>query len=279
MSMKKKAIKLIAEPYIQFLLSGIAIYIFYSFSTNPNQNQPLKTEIIINSSIQEHLKNIFITKWQRNPTQKELALLIDKYYNEEIMIEEALALHLERRDNKIRKYLLTKIKYIINSSNLCSEPDETTLYQYYKKHINRYSITKKIHFFHIFASIEHKKGLKELAEIVKKNHISPKNAINYGDTFKGGNEIGSITIKNISKQFGDYFTREISRMPEMRWLGPVRSSKGFHIVYIVQKSGGKPIIFDEVEERVYQDFLTECREKSQQESIKKIVRDYYKKVE
>jgi len=277
--MKRTILKLITEPYIQFLISGIAIYIFYSFSATPNQEQYFQKEIVITSGMQEHLKDIFLKKWQHEPSSKELDLLIEKYYNEEIMIEEALALHLERKDDKIRKYLLTKMRHIVISSSLCSEPDEDSLYQYYKKHLNRYSIVKRIHFFHIFASVKHEKGLGELAEMLKKYSISPQDAMKYGDHCKEGNEISSITIEKLSKQFGYYFAREVSRMPEQKWLGPVRSSKGFHMVYVIKKTGEEPIVFTEAEERVYQDFFAECREKSLQESMQKIVRGYRKKVE
>jgi parvulin-like peptidyl-prolyl isomerase len=68
-------------------------------------------------------------------------------------------------------------------------------------------------------------------------------------------------------------------MPEERWMGPVRSSKGFHLIYIVEKTGEEAISFNEAEERVYKDFLTECREELLEKSMKKIVSSYSKKIE
>ena len=59
MKIKPTIIKLISEPYIQFLVSGIIIYIFYVFLANPNQIQRFQKEIVITTEIQEHIKDVF----------------------------------------------------------------------------------------------------------------------------------------------------------------------------------------------------------------------------
>jgi hypothetical protein len=278
MKIKATLIKLISEPYIQFFISGIIIYTLYIYLANPNQNQKFQKDIIITTEIQEHIKSSFEKKWHRKPNLDELNLLIDKYYKEEILIQEALALHLERSDAKIREYLLTKMGHII-SSNSCKEPNEDRLHKYYIKHLNRYSIVEKIHFFHVFTSYNNKEGLIELLNMLKSNNIPPQDAMKYGDIFQEGNEVLSINMEKLSQWFGGYFTKEISKMPEGRWIGPLRSSKGLHLIYIVEKIAKKDMAFYEAEERVYIDFLRECREKLLEKSMNKIVSSYNKKIE
>jgi len=278
--MRQKIREWIAEPYIQFLLTGLVIYFLYGISGSAqNRQQQQKKEIVVTSGMQQHLKDIFQNEWQRTPTKEELALSIERYYDEEMMLEEALALHLERRDPAIKKALLTKMHQIILSSLSVQEPDEAALYRYYRAHIDRYSQVETIHFVHIFALEAHRKGLDQWAEILKNHPIMPKKNMAYGDSFPEGNDIGPVSMDRVATLFGRYFAHEISGMPEQQWFGPVRSSKGFHMVYIVQKGGGKPLAFDEVESRVYRDFLAEKREKGMQVSMRKIARSYRRKVE
>jgi len=277
--MKKKIKKLLSEPYIQFFLAGIVIYMLFSLMAPSKQTLRSQKEIVVTRGAQQHLKDLFMQAWHRPPTQDELALLIEAYYNEEMMIDEALALHLERHDTTIRKALLKKVRHIITASVTVEEPDEATLYRYYQAHIDRYSRMERIHFFHIFASFKQKRGMENLAHILKKYPLPPQNVKGYGEPFPDGNDIGPIEKEKLEKLFGHYFSGQISHIPEKRWVGPLHSSKGLHLVYIVEKKGKEALPFDEIETRVYQEYLEEYREKALAASMQKIVRGYRKKVE
>jgi len=267
------------EPYIQFLLGGALIYLFYTLSGSSSDVRPAQKTITINMAKQQEMDAYFAKLWHRRPSEAERQLLLRRVYEEEMLIDESLALHLERSDPVIRKRLLEKMHHILTASALSSEPDEEVLYRYYREHIIRYSRIKKIAFSHIFAKPEHRRSLEKLFPYLNRYEVSPKEASRFGDPFEEGNRIDARNPEEIEEKFGRYFLQKLQLVPEGEWSGPIRGKEGLHAVYVTGREVTTPLPFDEVEMRVYQDWLHEKREKGVKAALEKMHRSYRMRVE
>ena len=196
-----------------------------------------------------------------------------------MLIDEALALNIERRDAKIRERLLEKMRFILANEQSLAEPDEAELKNYYRAHREDYRDPRKVHFFHIYASLDWEAALARMIELLDANDTPPAQASRYGETFGLGNEIGPMDIETLTKLFGNYFSGRIVRLRTGVWQGPIRSREGVHAVYLIAKEGGNYFSFEEVEDRVYQDMIQARRREATMRALNKIRRSFRKRIE
>ncbi|OQX60526.1 MAG: hypothetical protein B5M52_00120 [Helicobacteraceae bacterium 4484_230] len=265
--------RLLSEPYVHFLIIGLLLYLLYSV-VGQNGVQPEKKRVSINSFQQEKIKKDFFQRWQRVPNDVELEFLYKEYFRQEVMLDEAVAMQLEKKDKVVRDRLLDRMDKVLASSVSQAEPDEEELQEYYRTHKDSYRIGGKIIFFHIFADKKREAVLSELLDTLWQYDISPRKGIEFGDTFSGSSRIGPADEKTLSAKFGNYFAGRVRLMPRGEWSGPVRSKYGVHLVYIIEKTGGEILPFDEVEELVYRDFIRERQIRGLRDAYDRLVSRY-----
>jgi hypothetical protein len=265
--------KFFSEPYVHFLLIGAVLYLLYSFASI-NDSRFSEKIITISSFQKEKLKNDFFSKWQRMPNAEELSLLYEEYFFQEVMLKEAVAMQLEKKDNVVRVRLLDKMRKILTSSMTYGEPGEEELLEYYSTHKNFYREAEKISLVHIFVEKEKEALLSELIDTLHRNSTS-----SCQNTLYGSSPVGPIDKKTLSSDFGNYFAGQIWMLKPRVWFGPVRSKKGVHAVCIIKKTGGKILPFDEAEELVYRDFLHDRELSALRKAYIKLVLPYRLEVE
>jgi len=271
--------KLLSEPYIHFLLAGLLIYFWHTIASDDLKSQISTKEVTLSISQKEKLSQSFEREWGRRPKPEELKLLLDEAFLEEMLIDEALALNMERHDATIRKRLLEKMRFILANTQSLEEPNETDLRNYYQTHREDYRNPQSVHFFHIYAPLEQEAALAKMIKLLDTNDTPPEKAFQYGEKFTLGNEIGPMDIETLEKLFGNYFSRKLIRLRSGIWQGPIRSKKGVHAVYLLDKKAGSYIPFEEVEDRVYQDMLQERRREMVMHALGKIRRSFHKRIE
>jgi len=74
--------------------------------------------------------------------------------------------------------------------------------------------------------------------------------------------------------FGNYFTQQIYQFMPQHWHGPIRSKQGMHFVYVDETTRGEVYSFDEVESRVYEDYLRDRKAQAYHDAFKKMSQQY-----
>jgi parvulin-like peptidyl-prolyl isomerase len=109
-----------------------------------------------------------------------------------------------------------------------------------------------------------------------------------GDASLLSSEMVDVSVTEVTNQFGEEFTKQLTQLPKGRWVGPVTSAYGVHLVLVSERSeGGIPKLADahdavrrewentrlkEVNEKFYQELLknyTVTVEKPEPEKTKK----------
>jgi len=265
--------KILYEPFFHFLILGAVLYLYYE---NVNTVSAVNTQKIIKLSPYKtaQLNTTFKTLFHREASSFELDAMVKEFYNRRVLIDEALTLELYKSDTVILKRLVEKMKYIILNSTILKEPTEDELRQYYKNHLENYSKTQSISFSHIYFKNLDKKQEEFITELLQTGGVDPENAQFFGDKFDGENSIKDMKLLTCKKIFGNYFTSQIVNLMPMRWSGIIHSKQGVHFVYVQKKYAKNIYDFDEIEYRVYNDYIEDRKISSYENAFKKIALQY-----
>jgi hypothetical protein len=227
-------------------------------------------------------KNIFvsdqeilslISAWRsqvgRDPTDDELARIINNLIDEEILYREALLLGLDQEDTIIKRRLAQKISFLKEES-IPEIPTTEELNQYYKNNKENYYIEPSFTFTHYYFS-ENNNSLERSQQALKALQDNSKVK---SDPFYLGKTFANESLRNINTNFGESFSKELITADLNVWNGPFESTYGHHIVYINSVNPGYIPEIEEVLRQVEVDFLQIKREQAVKGFLKNIRSEY-----
>jgi len=259
---------IIKEPLLHFLLLGAILYFFYTLNaveTTPNAVQ--KQQILITKEQIAQLEKEFIDEFGQTPCASVIELLIDQKATKEILLNEAYKLKLYKEDKEIQKLLLQKMHFILNAATEQKEPTQKELLRYYKEHIKDYSKRQSISFYFIHfphLSQEQRQAFYKLAASLK--------------DFKDFQQLKEQTQQEIKERFGSLFLTKITRLRKKVLSHAIPSKDGLEFVYITDYSITDPYSFEDVEDRVYQDYLQEQKNERYDKMLSNIKKSYDLKI-
>ena len=245
--MKNIIRKIIYEPLFHFLLLGGFLYFYFDvFSTTSSDT---KTIISISQNNLQH--TAFIEDGVPS------SLRVKKEFQDKVLLHEAYKQGLYEEDKVVRGKILTKMKFIVENSEVLKEPTEEELLAYYKKNIDTYSKRKSISFSNIFF-----KNIDKKEEVIIYEFLQDEDGSVVHDFSLIFPEKLMKRYENISKEelellFGKYFTLKIMGQKKGVFSKIIPSSYGSHFIYIDNYKVGESYSFDEVIDRVYRDYKDE----------------------
>jgi len=263
---------MLKEPFIHFLILGIILFTYFQLNQLENNN----TKQIINLSKYEimQLKIEYKKQFQRETNSVELQTLIDNEIFEKILLKEAQSLNLDTKDKVITQRLVEKMKFIMANKSAIIEPSEEDLFTFYKNNITEYSYIENLSFVHIFLDTRDIQKAKSLLNIIKISHVKAQNASSFSDKFNGYAKFKNINKTQLTKEYGKYFTNKIFYLKSGVWSEPILSKYGYHLINITNKNVLKPYDFNEIQDRVYKDFLAQRKEDTIIDSYKRFALQY-----
>ncbi|MEP2990788.1 MAG: peptidylprolyl isomerase [Parasphingorhabdus sp.] len=244
--------KILKEPLIHFL--GGALLVFGFFWATGTNRDPADYTISVDQSNIDRLRAGWIQNFRRPPTQQELDALIDQEVTEEIYYREALRLGLDRNDAVIRRRMFTKMRFLNNQDSAASEPNDTELQQWIRQNQGKYSLSATYDLEQIYLG---QGGTLSETEVVKLLQDLNSGAVEASDISKPislPQKLMSADNRSISRQFGEQFSVDLAEQETGKWVGPVTSGFGEHLIYIMSKTPGKPAMLDDVRQAVTNDW-------------------------
>ncbi len=269
--------KIISEPLFHFIFLGFILYFYYNITADTKVDE-IKIVNISSYELQQ-IKQDYKKKWNQDINDEYLKALIAKKYYEKLLLNEAYSLGLEKQDKVISERLLKQMKHIMINSSKLIEPNEEELHRYYLEHIDDYSHVSSISFTHIFFANPTAKEVEETLKLLKIANIDVSKASYFGEKFILPNSVENHTYEKIKSIYGKYFTQRLFSFKQGMWHNAVLSKYGTHLIYVVHKSVGESYPFDEIEDRVYEDYLYQYRLEKENQSYKSISSQYKLEVE
>ena len=102
----------------------------------------------------------------------------------------------------------------------------------------------------------------------------PSDPRTLGDSLMLDNEFAGYSPAELSRQFGRGFVDSLVELEPGRWHAPVLSGYGVHVVRIAEVVEPPPPVFDEISERVLQDWLQATREELNEAYVDNLMASY-----
>lgn len=266
-------LKFFREPLVEFLLAGLALFLIFEFASPAGREAAGPETITVDEEtlltfIQYRMRN-----FDRGVAKARLAALtsaqrkglIDDYVREEVLHREALSLGLDRDDYVIRSRLVESMRYLARSraEAEAGEPTEEEIAAHFAAHPDQYAVAGQITFTHVYFGLDSRTMAEAMAvagetlgELTRDN-VPPLRAERYGEPFRYHLNYVDRSEAYVRAQLGPDFARTVfsADTPTGRWIGPLQSPLGAHLVYIVSRTPGRAATLEEAHDAVRDDLL------------------------
>ena len=268
-----------AQPLIQFLVLGAVFYGLYAWIIGSRSGEP-DNVIRVTVADVSRLDAAWRARWNRPPTQEELAGLVRSHVREIALYRHAVAMGLDQDDVVVRRMLGQKLQTLSqNLLELSLSPTDQELRTYFTANAERYQPPDLITFTQIFLNPDRRgdETLEDAEEILGKLRAlsEPTEGIeSFGDSLMLQRYYPRKDELEISKQFGQGFAQSVFELSPGEWHGPVLSGYGVHLVYVHDHAESPAPEFAVVEEMVKQDWLGDKRRDLQEKFVSDVLASY-----
>lgn len=249
--------RLVREPLIHFLIVGFMLYAAASLFERIGSSSGT-TRIEVSAPEINRLRDVWTRQWGRAPNSAEMQNLIEEYVHEEVLYREAMASGLDKEDTIIRRRLVEKMEFL-SQEFAATPPSEAELESYFQANREKFRVPAEIAFSHLYFSAA-KRGLNTerdanaVLALISSNKISATKAPAFGDAFMLQSEYPLETQQQVKELFGSEFAARIFQLEPGKWVGPLRSGYGCHLVFIQQNLSSRIPELAEVRNQVLTEF-------------------------
>lgn len=258
--------QLLKEPLIHFLLIGAVLFVLFGIvgesDTGPNNR------IEVTQADVDRLVATWQRRWNRLPTPGELNNLVESYVREEILYREAVAMGLEKDDSVVRRRMAQKVEFLFKDISTPAEPTDADLQAYLEKHPDKFTYPARYNFSHVYLSVD-KRGddaIKVAQQLLSQlqNNPNQSDPTQFSDLFMFDYHFADITDFEITRIFGESFTKQLADLKTGVWQGPVDSGYGIHLVKVEKRIEPSLPSLGEIRDRVKTEYIAELQRDANQ---------------
>jgi len=243
--------KLLREPVLHFAILGVLLFVWFSLSDDNRTVAAQSDEIVISDGGVRRMIEQFNAVWRRNPNEQELVTLVEGAVREEIMVREALVLGLDRGDAAIRNRLKQKMRFLTDSAAQMLEPEDEVLRTYMQDNPDAFSTPELIAFDQVY--LGESPSQQEVDSVLAKLAQGEEpQLLGQGGLLPG--YMALSTRRQIESTFGAGIFDALKAAEAGKWIGPVRSGYGVHLVRTTDNKPGALAEFASVRDKVLFDW-------------------------
>ena len=273
---------LLREPLVHFLMLGAALFVLDAL--RPASPVAATSEIVVSQARVRNLAQNFARTWQRPPTREELDGLIESHIREEVMVREALALGLDRDDAIIRRRLQQKMEFVSEEAAALAKPTDDDLNAYLKANANAFRAELRATFAQVYLDPRKREATlatdaRHLLDALNRAEGSP-NLANAGDRLLLVEpRYDDASQADIARTFGTEFAEALVKQPVGKWVGPIPSGYGVHLVRVESLTPGSARALDDVRPLVEREWTNAKRQALSRALYEKLRAKYTVKVQ
>lgn len=271
--------RLLQEPLLHFVVLGSALFAAYAWlGDRSGDSAGSAGQIVITQGRIRSLSEGFGRTWNRPPSDDELAGLIRTYLREEVMTREALALGLDRDDTIVRRRLAQKMEFLFEDLTGELDPTDDRLAAYLAQHPDSFRAEARVTFSQVFLDPT-KRGtaLDEDAKALLTRldaAAEPSELAALGDSAMLEPRLEDAAASEVVARFGEPFGRALLELPTGRWVGPVASGYGAHLVRVEKREPPRLPDLDEVRDAVTREWTTARRRELKEAQLDALLARY-----
>lgn len=170
-------------------------------------------------------------------------------------LDAALALGMERSDPVVRRRLVQRAEQMLAASARSRGASRAELDAHLKRHVHAFVEPARYRFAHVFLSGDRRgaaleRDAEKLLDELRSQRRTPDEIADLGDPFPLPRQLGPWSRREIAKQLGPGFAREIEALGSGQWMGPVVSTYGRHLVWLLDVTPATLPSLDELRSRL-----------------------------
>ena len=263
--------RLLREPLLHFLLLGGVL--FAIFGRGGSGVGIADRQIVVSEADISRLADGFSRTWHRPPAADELEAQIRDYIREEVLYRTALSLGLDKDDTIIRRRLRQKMEFLFEDT--VAPPQEAELRAYLQAHAEKFRTQPLISFRQIFVSQSRGANAEaDARQILARLVSAAPDAANEGDALLLGDTFARMPLDRVAALFGESFAHTVAQSEVGRWLGPLRSAYGLHLVLVTGIEPAELPPFEQVRSAVEREWFAERRAAAQAAQYQALLAGY-----
>lgn len=271
----KRALEVIArEPVVHFLILGAAIFSVWAL-VGPSETDETTAPHVIEVTPErvETLVDEFERTAGREATAAERDTLVDEWLREEVLVREARALGLDRRDRVVRRRLVQLMEIVLDDALALPTPDEATLRTWVEANPGLYQRPARVSFRHVFIEPSRHDDPAAKAGALLEALEGGASWRDLGDAWTRARSLDDRSRSRVQADFGTSFL-EIFDVPAGTWTGPIESSFGLHLVKVTERSDAGSATFEEIRDRARRDWRAEQRRIARRDAVQALLERY-----
>jgi peptidyl-prolyl cis-trans isomerase C len=266
-------LRLLKDPLVHFLLIGVALFAISAWRGEAIRGG--RERITVSAEQVAKLRETASLAQGREPTPAELSDLIESSVREEVLYREALALGLDKDDDEVHRRLVDKMSYLTQDLADPAPSSEEDLRAFYAASPDLFTIPPLVSFDQVFFNPKERGA-----------HLTADAAAGLA-ALKAGTppaEVGDHTPlrasyddaprEQIRVLFGDDMAAALFSQPPGDWAGPYRSDFGLHLVRLRSRSEVRLPPYDEIAEKVADEFGAKRRREANEAAYEKMRAKY-----
>ncbi len=242
--------RLLKEPLVHFLGGALLVFAFF-WATGTNRD-PTDYTINIDRSDIERLQANWTQNFRRPPSAEELNGLVDQEITEEIYYREALRLGLDRGDPVIRRRLFTKMRFLGNQE--VNDPTNAELQKWMEGNPGKYALSSAYDLQQVYLGQIGAMAETDIAAAAEQLNNGSAKPANLSEPISLPLALKAAGTQAIARQFGERFVQALAPLKTGKWVGPIPSGFGQHLVKVDKRIPGKPAALEDVRQAVTNDW-------------------------
>lgn len=191
--------------------------------------------------------------------------LDDSAQDQRALCDRARELGLDRGDPVIRRQLASMMRLVLRAGALSEEVSREGLEDYAARHPERFRTPDRIRWSQVFLGSDARgealaTDAQRLFDRLVADGVAPEQAARWGDRLPTGGLADRPTARNLERQLGRAFARQVMELPTGSWSEPIRSGFGLHLVWIHERIEGELRPWPEIEEQARRGLAAERKE-------------------
>lgn len=260
------------EPLVHFVAAGAVLFA----AGQVYQAQTSHYRIVITKRHVAQLANEYALQFGTQPDPDTMAALLRRDIHDEILFREGLALKLDQDDQIVRRRVVQKMQFLMQDLNAPPEPTMAQLKTFYAAHGAHYVTPQRATFSHIYFSTDNAGDAQARARaILATLKNTTTRAPDRGDPFPDLYDFSNYEPEQVYRLFGHTpFSDAVFSAPTGRWVGPLRSGYGWHLLYIDSRQAASRPPLASVLDSVRTDYLQAAQDEQNTRAFDRLAARY-----
>tara|TARA_B100000768_G_scaffold33423_1_gene31967 strand:+ start:496 stop:1422 length:927 start_codon:yes stop_codon:yes gene_type:complete len=291
------------RPWLHFLILGVVFYQVQAIVFP----EPKTVIGPLSESVQNALQQQWLTRFGNLPTAKQKTKMIADELDRDLLFQRALELHLYLHDSIIfdqlirnmrfldadtektstelfqvaldmrlhlgdevvKQRLIEKMKQRLLTINPPIEVTETQIAAEFIARKHEFYRSPRYSFAHVFINPQRKAELDPVIKTIQDQRLTARAARYLSSPFISGYEFQAQTAEQLARNFGVLFISDLAKLGPVvgQGYGPIRSSFGWHYLWISAIEQGRDARLDEVTRQLRYGLEVSARDRALQTAM------------